>query len=1028
MKQKGQLIHAFLQNNCFEEETLAPLMDEIRTQYDIACIKFEYGAKSTQFGKLCFTAPWQLSWVSPNGYKIEILAEKSLGSDKVFDVKNVLNDVRFNISEPVFSEALSCFDVYNIFRSIPDIVAYKSLDGVYQLSSIQADQLYENSVETLVGHHIDQVYPPHAQERVKALDQEVLDKKRIIRKEVSVHTDQGEKMYDAMRAPVFKDGAIQGVISMSRDISQSVTLKNEYEESLKYQALLLDISKSLMNVPTGRLDDTINETLKKVGTFLDVARAYVFFYEFDKGMTHNAYEWTRPGIDPQIQNLQDVPISDFWDEWVEEHIKGKIVKFEDVDALEPNSVIHNMMTAQNIQSLTTIPLMNQEECLGFVGFDSVDYKRIWTEKEEDILAVMVELFVGMLVRERYQEALVQANEKVKKISEAKSEFLSNMSHEIRTPLSAIYNTSYLLNRSDMPLHQKAYLETINYSIETLSGIISNILDLNRIEAGFNEIDIESFSLEKELYEIIKSQQTFLDEKNLNVYFDYDYALPAQVKTDRKKVRQILINLINNSIKFTDEGSITIKVQAIKMSKADVTLRFEVIDTGIGIDLDNHPNLYEKFYQIDSSVKKRYQGSGIGLYIIHNHLESLHSTLNIHSKPGVGSTFYFDISVQYHAAEAHRTLELKDIKIGVMKQTPFYQNLEDLIRNEGATLIPLDNASSNPSVRACDVIIFSGSLTDIEQTFERYVKESNIPCIYYCHPFSFSEQMAQSLGFYSTLPYIVHREYFNKIMLRARNASMQIPTPQNHLRNPKQATVLLAEDNRLNMETFTTILKQFGLLVIQARDGEEVLKAFDQESFDLAFIDLHMPKVDGFEIMKHITPSVPVIAVSANVLEETRQHVLKSGMQDFISKPIHLEAVKNLLRKYLNIEIDTAQAESDLLPSRLAVFDLDAVLERTKRNITLIHQMIELFMEQYPSSMRNITTAAKNRMYDQIIEHSHYLKGSTVYISADRLTEICNQLINAAENKSHDTIDKYLNLLEPEGAKLKDVLNRWLKEF
>ncbi|MCK7484258.1 MAG: ATP-binding protein [Bacillus subtilis] len=516
-----------------------------------------------------------------------------------------------------------------IINAIPEMLAYKDTNSVYRVANKIADASFIHRFPTIIGRSVDELYPPTEVAFIKQLDEEAIQSPHPIRKEIAMMTETGYIEVETTRVPVDGiDGNRIGIISMSRDISARKRLDAQMNRVVRFQTVLMEIATHFINVPESMADEAINRALQMAGEYIAADRVYVFDYLLPERVMNNTHEWCAPTIIPQIDELQGVPMDDFVDNWVEPHMRGDSVYIPDVTALDPLDTVYQILTPQGVVSVLTIPLYYHGRVLGFVGFDAVTEKRTWGEDDRALLKVLAELIVNLKIRQEKQHELTLTRDKAERANQAKGEFLANMSHEIRTPLSGIYNSLYLLYNTTLTPEQQEYMDIANSSIESLSGIVNNILDLSKIEAGKLELNVSSFDLEDELFQVAKMQEYSAIEKGLRLRFDYDYSIPSGIRFDRLRLRQIILNLLNNAIKYTEKGEVRIQARQEQSDSEHIQVRISVIDTGIGIKPELLPIITEKFVQGDSSATKKYAGTGLGLAIVKHLVEWFGGTLHI----------------------------------------------------------------------------------------------------------------------------------------------------------------------------------------------------------------------------------------------------------------------------------------------------------------------------------------------------------------------------------------------------------------
>ncbi len=425
--------------------------------------------------------------------------------------------------------------------------------------------------------------------------------------------------------------------------------RNRAEDQLHHQShlqkILMKIASTYINVPLGDMEDTIRRSLVELAAFTRADRVYIFEYDWDRQFSRNTHEWCAEGIPPQIDQLQRVPF-ELMMPLIEVHKTGKPLDIPDVSTLPDGSFLRDHLMVQDIKSLITLPLMKGKKCIGFVGFDSVSEHYRYTEKEKTLLKLFAEMLVNMKKRFELENQLVIEKEKAQAANKTKSEFLANMSHELRTPLNGIIGFTDLLEATPMNNIQKMYLENVSISANVLMGIINDILDFSRIEAGRMELQ----PVRTDVVDLVEQTMSIMEyqaaKKGLRIFYEIQPDFPRFAEVDPVRLKQVLMNLLNNAVKFTEEGEVELTAGFEAIDSKNGKLFFHIRDTGIGITEEQRSKLFQAFSQVDSSISRRFGGTGLGLIISSQLVEQMGGSLGMESTFGVGSTFFFWIPAPY----------------------------------------------------------------------------------------------------------------------------------------------------------------------------------------------------------------------------------------------------------------------------------------------------------------------------------------------------------------------------------------------
>ena len=527
-------------------------------------------------------------------------------------------------------------------------------------------------------------------------------------------------------------------------------------------------------------------------------------------------------------------------------------------------------------------------------------------------------------KKQQEQKYIEAKLKAEAANKAKSEFLANMSHEIRTPLNSVIGFSDLLYKTNLNDTQKLYNNAVSKSAKSLLNIITEILDFSKIEAGKLEIDISKTNIQELAYSVSNMTNFQAHEKNLEVLVNISHDIPKYIWIDSLRIKQVLINLMANAIKFTKSGEIEFKIIPInKLSDNKYQFRFSVRDTGIGILQENQNKIFEAFSQEDASTTRKYGGTGLGLAISKKLLLLMGSDLQLTSIPNEGSTFYFDIiattDTQIEPEEftdiskikhalivddnannrllVSEMLALKNVKTNaVASGRDAIEQLEapnnyDLVLMD-FNMIDMDGIETIRQIRnhlklSADklTIILLHSSADDEHIFEA------------CRELQVAGRLLKPIQIQSLYDCIAKAGLPIKENKKSENAYSYV--------NNKQVKILVADDNDFNILLIKQIVKKIlpNAEIFEAIDGKKTIELFEQYQPEIVFMDIQMPELNGYEASKIIRQTtkgkhIPIIALTAGAQEDEREKSVNAGMDDFISKPFAVETLEAVIKKWI----------------------------------------------------------------------------------------------------------------------------------
>jgi PAS domain S-box-containing protein len=831
--------------------------------------------------------------------------------------------------------------------------------------------------------------------------------------EHKILTSSGKVKWILSRGKIVYEGnnpvRIDGVLL---DRTAEHVSKETLAQELRLQETLIDISSTYINLDTDDVENTINRSLEKMGQFVSADRAYIFDYDFVNQTSSNTYEWCNTGIKPEIENLKETPL-ELIPQLVTCHLKNEAFSVPNVQELEGEAegILKSILEPQGIKSIITIPMMDGNELVGFLGFDSVNEYHIYSEKEKRLLFLFGQMLINIRNRQNWEKKLLLQEEKFRNIianmnlgllevdlndvivyanqsfcemsgykldelkgkkavellvkeehrntvrdktnkrlesisdsyeievfdkngqphwwfisgapnyndkdqligsigihlditkqkrleqelakaknfaesaAKAKELFLANMSHEIRTPLNVIIGMIRQLSKENLNTDQHFYVKQSESSAKHLLTILNNVLDIAKIESGDMEIVEEPFSPSALAYNVHSMMFSQAKDKNLEFKINVSPYIKPSLLGDETRLRQVLINLIGNAVKFTEKGQITLSVDLIEETDNSQLLCFGVSDTGIGMSQDFISKIFDKFSQEQNTSNRKYEGTGLGMAISKDLIHLMGGKMVVQSEKERGTTCSFTLNMPIGLTE---NLTIK------------------------------------------------------------------------------SQQISANLF--------------------------------------KGLKALLVEDNEMNRFIAIQSLDYLGFETLEAENGQKAIEMLGNNSFDLILMDIQMPVMDGVEatvfIREKLKINTPIIALTANAFKQDIDLYLSKGMNDFVTKPYDelefFRKIEHVLRLYLQQSLkDEGTGEEDLFKLEIErkgpLYDLSQLKSISRDNDEFVKKMVNIFISISRENCEILQKALEKGDIEILNKTAHKIKPSIEQMGISSLKDTVRKL-------------------------------------
>ena len=960
-------------------------------------------------------------------FPIELSVSPARLGDQWYSV-GILRDitVRKNTEEALARQSAL---LSGLLDSIPDSICFKDSRGIYLGSNAAFAERVGRSREEIIGATDEDLFTPEIAALLRESDRATMDDGITGHAEEWVSYPDGRSvLLDTLKAPLkTPDGHVIGLLRISRDITALMQAQEKLREREKVEQLLVDLSTEFVNLSSQDIDAGIKRALATMGAFYGAERGYVLQFDETGAALNLTHAWRSTGLEVDVSTMQNLSPTLFplGLEMLKHYEHVFIPSVSDLPAMWYRE--KTVFQSWGWESVAVVPMIYENATLGYIALVTLQKRLLADEETISLLRVLGNLFANAIKRKQAEDDLVKAKLVAEAADRAKSDFLANMSHEIRTPMNGIMGMTSLILDTDLTTEQRQYAELVMKSGDSLLTIINDILDLSKIEAGKYELDSIDFDLRTALEDFSELLAFRARESGLEFGCLVDPEVPSLLRGDPGRLRQILTNLVGNAIKFTHQGEITILVTLESEDEIHATIRFEIRDTGIGIPADKIDGLFQPFTQADASITRKYGGTGLGLAICKQLTEMMGGQIGVTSRENEGSTFWFTVRMkkQTHTAPGQEIApaDIAGVHILVVDHNALSRQVlmtmltgwqcrcEEAV-DAATALEKLRHAARGGDPFAIAIIDMMMPDTDGETLGDLIKRDPEIKDTVLIMATSVGKRgdaaRMEAIGFSAYLTKPVKRAQLKACLeavrgIRPLSEQGQPVLVTRHSLSEDQkrrVRILLAEDNPTNQILALKLFEKLGYRAEAVNNGLAAIQALQATPYDLVFMDVQMPVMDGMSATRRIrdgsggvlNPRIPIIAMTAHALTGDREKYLAAGMDDYVSKPVVAAELARALSRWVSVPLLREAAPIQREP---VIFNRDTLAENLDGDEIQIREVLQVFLEDAPRQIAVLEKALAEADGLTVKRQAHTLKGAAGNVGAEILRSGAFEMEKAA---------------------------------